>query len=294
MPSNRSMFLRVVALFVIAVGLAKVSSLSLRAQASGPTAAYSFSEGTGTTTADLSGNGNTGTLSGPTWGAGKVGGGVVVEGWPQAVNIAASETLALGSAFTFETWVYPTALSGNLWSQAKTTGEPAYFVMLSGGQPYAGIVTDTDRYDLVMTSSLALNAWSHLAVTYDGAWLRIYVNGEERANRTATGTVVVSPEPVHLGQNFAGTLDEVRLYQRTLSAAEVALDMATPVDSTAPFQVTGTTPTTGAQGVLTTPVTATFSRAVTTSTVTTSAVELRDATNTVVPLSVSYSARRAR
>ena len=75
---------------------------------SGLVAAYSFDEGSGTTTADLSGRGNAGTLNGATWTAGKNGNGLSFNGTSAMVTIADSASLHLTTAMTLEAWVRPT------------------------------------------------------------------------------------------------------------------------------------------------------------------------------------------
>ena len=76
--------------------------------------------------------------------------------------------------------------------------------------------------------ALPLNTWSHLAATYDGTTLRIY--GERRPGRTATvrpAALPASANPLRIGGNlgvgrdFKGRIDEVRIYNRALSAAEM-------------------------------------------------------------------------
>jgi hypothetical protein len=84
-------------------------------------------------------------------------------------------------------------------------------------------------------SALPLNTWSHLAGTYDGATLRLYVNGALVASQAFTGAITTSPGALRLGGNsvwgeyFRGRLDEVRIYNRPLSQAEIQVDMNTPV-----------------------------------------------------------------
>jgi hypothetical protein len=73
--------------------------------------------------------------------------------------------------------------------------------------------------------------WSHLAVTYDGTTLRLYVNGAQAATRAAGGAMSVSTRPLKLGGNavwgewYAGLLDDVRVYNRALTATEIQTDM---------------------------------------------------------------------
>ena len=73
-------------------------------------------------------------------------------------------------------------------------------------------------------SALPANTWSHLAFTYNGSVMRLYVNGVEVANQTRTGSAVVSTGALKIGGNaiwgewFAGLIDEVRIYNRALTA----------------------------------------------------------------------------
>jgi hypothetical protein len=84
-------------------------------------------------------------------------------------------------------------------------------------------------------SPLPLNAWTHLATTYDGATLRLYVNGMEVGSQTGGGSIQVSTGRLRIGGHavwgewFAGRIDEVRIYNRALSPAEIQANMAAPV-----------------------------------------------------------------
>ena len=80
-----------------------------------------------------------------------------------------------------------------------------------------------------------MNTWTHLAATYDGATMRLYVNGVQVASRAQTGTIATSTNPLQIGgdslygQYFAGMIDEVRVYNRALSVTEIQTDMNSPV-----------------------------------------------------------------
>ena len=84
------------------------ATATVQAPSTGLVAAYGFDEGAGTTTADRSGNGNTGTLSNATWStAGKFGNALFFNGTSARVNVADSNSLDLTSAMTLEAWVRP-------------------------------------------------------------------------------------------------------------------------------------------------------------------------------------------
>src|SRR5678816_542598 len=84
------------------------------------------------------------------------------------------------------------------------------------------------------------STWTHVASTYDGSQLRLYVNGSQVAIRAVTGALPNSASPLQIGGNrvwsewFQGQIDDVRVYNRSLSAAELQADMSAPVGGTAP------------------------------------------------------------
>ena len=90
-------------------------------------------------------------------------------------------------------------------------------------------------HSLAGTSALPLNGWSHLAATYDGAALRLFVNGSQAATVSGGGPIVQSANVLSIGGNsvwgefFQGTIDEVRIYNRALTASEIQADMDAPI-----------------------------------------------------------------
>jgi Concanavalin A-like lectin/glucanases superfamily len=101
-------------------------------------------------------------------------------------------------------------------------------------RPRGQVFLANNEQDAVGTAALPLDAWTHLASTYDGATLRLYVNGTQVATRAISGALAATTGALRLGGNaiwaeyFAGQIDDVRLYERALSAAEIQNDMAAP------------------------------------------------------------------
>jgi chitodextrinase len=215
------------------------------AQAAPPAAAYGLNEGAGASTADASGNGNTGTLTnGPTWTTGHTGGALLFDGVDDRVRVNDSNSLDLAGAATFEAWVYPTAAPAG-WRTIMQKEVDAYFFSASGGgsgnQPVSGGTFNGACCTFVTAPApLAANTWTHLAATYDGAQIRIFVNGAQVAATAATGTYQVNTSPLWIGGNavygehFKGKLDDLRIYPRALSLAEIQADMNTPVGGGTP------------------------------------------------------------
>jgi hypothetical protein len=208
-----------------------------------PVAAYSFEDGTGTTLADATGNGHTGTIREATWTTtGKNGKALKFDGVNDWVTINDAADLHLGSAMTLEAWVNPTANSG--WRTAimkERSGDLDWALYSSGtAKPSAWANTAGGMGSVTGPTAPALNTWTHLAATYDATTIRLYVNGTQVATAARTGTLTNSTGALRLGGNslwgewFAGQLDDVRVYAKVLTAAQIQGDMATPVGTSAP------------------------------------------------------------
>ena len=215
----------------------------------GLVAAYGFEEGSGTTTTDASGLGNTGTITAGTWATtGRFGKALSFNGTSSVVTVNDAAALRLTSAMTLEAWVRPTASASWRCAMLKeTSGGLAYGLYASNTSSRPGgflrVGSVGSDVDATAPSAITLNAWTHLAATYDGATLRLFVNGTQVTSRALTGSIVSSTQPLRIGGNqvwgeyFAGLIDEIRVYNRALSAAEIQTDMNTPVsvaDTTPP------------------------------------------------------------
>jgi hypothetical protein len=238
-----------------AIGLSTVLLVCLPAwsfASAGPIAAYGFEEGSGATAVDSSGNGNTGSLMG----ASRVSGGVYgdalsFDGSSARVVVPDSPSLDLGDAMTLEAWVKPAEVS-NAWRDVVYKGDDNYYLEATSqrrrGKPSGAATFDGSAGQVFGPSSLPVDSWTHLAVTYDGAAIRLYVNGDQVAEAPQTGTIASSTHPLELGgdsiygQFFHGLIDEVRIYNIARSAAEIQTDMSTPVVSSTPGD--STTPST--------------------------------------------------
>lgn len=209
----------------------------------GLVAAYGFDAGSGTSVADSSGSGNDGTLSGPTWStAGKYGSGLSFDGNSDWVTVPDSDTLDLSSGMTLEAWVRPVALGGwrTVLFKERTAGNVyGLYAAQASGRPLGQVFIGEER-NAVGSAPLPTNAWTYLAATYDGSSVRLYVDGEQAGTSSVSGAMAASAGPLRIGGNsvwsewFAGLVDEVRVYSRALSAAEIQRDMRTPVGAPTP------------------------------------------------------------
>ena len=234
-------------------------------------AAYGFNEGSGTAVTDVSVYGNTGTINGASWTAqGKFGSALNFDGASSWVTVNDSDALDLTGAMTLEAWAYPTVAPGTWTTIALKEAPPgnlAYMMQANpSNHPIAYISTDTQGLQGVEgPQALSLNTWTHLAATYDGATLRLYVNGTVVATQALSGNILTSGGPLRIGGNsiwgeyFVGTIDEVRIYNRALSQPEIESDMNTPIvaPTPSPTPTATTTPTATPTPTATTTVTPT-------------------------------------
>jgi hypothetical protein len=230
------------------------------ARADGPppglVAAYAFDEGSGTVAGDASGNGHTGLLSNAAWTTGRYGGALSFNGTDAHVLLGSLGTF-YNDGFTLEAWVRKDTATKN---DVAVVGTYA-----GGGGPMLWVDHLATRYHLTLGSSLGsyldsganprADQWQHVAATFNGTTARFYLDGEEVASREFSGTVGgsdvwrIGAYGSSPGGFFDGVIDDVRIYDRALPAAQIVDDMSLPVgvvENTAPttpgdFQVTSAT-----------------------------------------------------
>jgi hypothetical protein len=222
--------------------------------------ALAFDETTGTTAIDSSPNPRNGVITQAVRvAAGKFGGALRFDGvndWVTITDVTNSK-LDLSTGMTLEAWVNPSSLSGwecVLMKERGVAGEGllSYALYAHDGAPLAlgnavpagylrlnNTAATTDQAARG-TTRLSLNTWTHLATTYDGTTQRFYVNGVLVGSNTpnqgstnvitqSNGSLRIGGDASSTGEFFNGMIDEVRIYNRALSAAEIATDMITKI-----------------------------------------------------------------
>jgi hypothetical protein len=225
-----------------------------------PVAAFHFDEGSGPTAHDATGHGHDGTVTGAAWTpAGRHGGALAFDGVDDWVTVAAHPALNLSTGLTVEAWVYPTGFSGyQTVAMREMPGGLAYVLYANDQAPWPAIWIQADGTDVEAPGAapLPLNEWTHLAATYDGVTLELFFNGVPAGSRAVSGAISDISGVLRFGGNavwgeyFTGLLDEIRIYDRALSAAEIQTDAATPIgtypdDDVTPPTVSLTSPAGG-------------------------------------------------
>ena len=194
---------------------------------------------------------------------GKFGSALSFNGTSARVTVSDSAALRLTTGMTLSAWVNPST-TAIAWREVIYKGSDTYYLEASSpfnGAWAAGGTVGTN-VTLYGPTALTNNAWSHLAATYDGAVLRLYINGVEAGQVLRSGALATSSFPMEIGGNglngqfFQGKIDEVRVYNVALTAAQIQVDMSTPLgaigDTTAPSApgTLSTAPAAGDQAAL--------------------------------------------
>jgi hypothetical protein len=200
---------------------------------------WNFDEGSGTVASDSSGNGNTGTLKNdPQWVTGISGSALGFDGVNDYVAIPDSASLDIaGSQISIEFWMKPTMDmptsapnqiifdKGNAYTACIINSlHPDHPGVLLANLPFYGATES-------VTSFWTAGEWYHIAITYDGNNMRIYVNGVLETVNPTTGSIASTSYPLSIGSHclggknfFKGIIDEFVLYDYTLSEREIEND----------------------------------------------------------------------
>lgn len=209
----------------------------------GPTpglmAQYGFNATGGTIVTDDAGQGNNGTVTGGTWVPGHSGNALSFNGTSSMVTVPHSARLTLTTGMTLEAWVKPSAITNWRTVLLKERGGGLSYALYANGTnaPNTSINTTGTNNDTYAdgTAPLATGAWAHVAATYDGATLRLYVNGVQVRATAHTGPIVDAGGALRIGGNtvwgeyFTGLIDDVRIYNRPLTPTEITTDMTRPI-----------------------------------------------------------------
>jgi hypothetical protein len=139
------------------------------------------------------------------------------DGATNYVEAPDSPSLRVPTNLTLEAWVKPTSAPGWRDVVGKHNYELAVQPNGAGFEAIFAFSTNFGAWRHVSSGSLPLDQWYHLAGTYDGATMRLFVNGALAASAPASGSVDQTNHPFRIGSAdghndlFPGTVDEVRL-----------------------------------------------------------------------------------
>jgi hypothetical protein len=226
-------------------------SVTVSNVSTGLVAAYGFNN-SGSPRADNSGNGYTldcGTTCATyssTGGHGTSSGAYDFSGTNDWLEIPSESPFDFTTNLTVEFWFKtpsPAYSMGSSWGAWVAKGDSSWSLGRYGSYDspsfitYSGATEHDGRSSTYNTDDLNDGAWHHFAATYDGSYKKLYVDGTLVNTYSYTSTLNTNNYKVSFGKDlesgtaqYAGMLDDVRIYNRALSGTEVGTDMSTPVN----------------------------------------------------------------
>jgi len=194
---------------------------------------YKLDDGSGTTAADSSAYGNNdGTLIGvPDWVTGHLSsGGLDFNGVSDYVDCGNDVSLDITDAVTLAAWVDTNDSGGGAFGPYVAKGDHCYGLQHSAGNGIEFFIWDSTTWYAAFyaVDESFNNEWHHVVGTYDGMQLKTYVDGILCAVTDHIGSMGSDTYTVNIGRSseytdrfYEGLIDDVRIYDKALSQAEI-------------------------------------------------------------------------
>jgi hypothetical protein len=200
---------------------------------------WAFDEGSGQTAGDGTVHGYTGTLnSGARWTEGKYGSGIAFNGPDNYVRVTRGNGSVYGDNFTVSLWINPASWATNeellsdrhvqVFHRGNWAGDAVYFLLKINASEPAGDSSRIGWAGVKTTRVLSANRWSSVIGVKSGRTMTIYLNGARSQEFSIPVNYTLdnsAPGDLFIGGsgavNFEGTIDEVSIWNRALSADEV-------------------------------------------------------------------------
>jgi hypothetical protein len=198
---------------------------------------WQFEEGSGTVAKDSSGHGHNGTLNGgPQWVGGPLGGALDFDGTNDFVEIPDDPDFSITDAITITAWTnMRTTSSGEMAIVSKggwaANDLPYELTEERGAVIFWQFYNDAGR-DSCSPNSPAAGEWHHIAATYNGKVFQCYIDGVLAQEWAYAGAMPKNTASVTIGRRsrggtfFNGMIDDVRLYDRALTAGQINVVLA--------------------------------------------------------------------
>jgi len=195
---------------------------------------WKLDEGSGGTAADSSGHNLHGTIAGnPTWVDGPAGKALKFDGDGDYVDLGNDSSLNMTTQITVAAWIKVDAFDCE-WQAIITKGDGSWRLQRNGTKSSIEFACTGAFVPGALVGSLFGNIgvndgrWHHIAGTYDGSKICLYVDGKLDIASEAAGSIEVNDYDLLIGanaekpdRNFKGSIDDVRIYSYALSAEEV-------------------------------------------------------------------------
>ncbi len=192
---------------------------------------WKMDESTGNSVADASGNKNAGATRGNVaWrpSAGKIAGAAEFDGGDSYIEIANESAFDVTSQISIAAWIKVNKFDKRFQTIISKGDADGWVLHRDAESDHLGFAFGQDRW-VVGETAVNDGQWHHVAVTYDGGKLVMFIDGRQDADNHVSGPIPVNNTPVCIGENptakgrsWNGLIDEVRIYNYTLSTDEVA------------------------------------------------------------------------
>jgi hypothetical protein len=122
-------------------------------------------------------------------------------------SVASANAIEVTTPHTLEVWIYPYNVNGSHYviSKLKESSKEGYGLMLTEGE-IRYILGDGSSLQNLQSSGASINAyeWTHIAGSWDGSKMNLYINGVKVGNKTFSGPLGTNSFKLSLGSNQAG------------------------------------------------------------------------------------------
>jgi len=164
---------------------------------------------------------------------------LALDGDGDYMSVSSSASLSPGSSITVEAWVQPSAFPDDEIAIASKWNDfgiaRRYYLLWLNRQRFEVLIShNVDFPRATSTTVAAADTWYHVAGTYDGSTIRLYINGSVEASVDTAGALASNSDPFFVGRAdaganesdyFAGLIDEVRFWSVARTAAEISAAM---------------------------------------------------------------------
>jgi hypothetical protein len=182
---------------------------------------------------DSSGAGNNGTIVGtPTYvAAGKIGASLKLNGTTDYVDCGNAASLNITDVITLSAWVKPATFGNSAYQTLISKGDNAYVLAHTNTNLLQLAIYDSGAWYSANSAAVTTTfngSWHHVAGTFDGTQIRVYVDGKMAGSVLRTGVIATDTYVLSIGRNsqqatrlVAGEMDDVRIYHGVLPTSEI-------------------------------------------------------------------------
>ncbi|HKQ39422.1 MAG TPA: LamG domain-containing protein, partial [Verrucomicrobiae bacterium] len=190
--------------------------------------------------ADSAGGNDGAAVGGPTVVAGQSGRALNFDNIDDYVSVPYNRDLAITGDITLAAWIKRDSLSEYGGLIAKTDGANTwdFDLQFQNGQDTLALYSDTTGPSTIVSSNTVSDtAWHHIAFTRRGNLATFYIDGADAGTATLDGGFGLNQNPIRIGTDgpawdpssmFHGSMDDVRIYNRALTATEIQALMSRP------------------------------------------------------------------